>query len=192
MARSRTVVIIDTDLPSQSQLDVLDDAQSRPLEFLQKLMNYARGLKAGARNAKIRFGSVQVSSTTVDAVAANKAGTFSGVPTQGDTVTVNGTAFEARDSGATGNQFNKGASATAAAANLAAAINASATDGVSGVVSASSVGAVITISCLIPGVIGNSITISESGSSFSFAGGATALSAGTGKLPVLKVASVGK
>jgi hypothetical protein len=79
-----------------------------------------------------------------------------------NTITVAGVTFTGVASGATGNQFNIGASDTATAANAVAAINASTTSGLNSMVIASSSGAVITITSLVPGYIGNMITLAIS------------------------------
>lgn len=96
-------------------------------------------------------GSVQASGTF----------TFSAVASADDTVIINGVTFTAKASGATGNQFNIGADATASAANLAAAINASVTALVSGYVTASSALGVCTVTAVPYGIAGNTITIAE-------------------------------
>jgi hypothetical protein len=59
----------------------------------------------------------------------------------------------------TGNKFNIGGSLAATALNISYAINSSTSDAVSGVVSASSSGAVVTISALAPGKLGNGNTV---------------------------------
>lgn len=79
-----------------------------------------------------------------------------------DTVTINGTVFTEVASGATGNQFNHGASDTITAANLAAAINASTTANILNNVSATSAAAVVTILSKTQGTIGNFQTIAIS------------------------------
>lgn len=83
-----------------------------------------------------------------------------------NTITINGTVFTGETSGATGNQFNIGGSDTITAANAVAAINASATAIVANVVTASSAGAVITITAKEAGTIGNlgTLAISANGS----------------------------
>lgn len=103
------------------------------------------------------------------AVAASTTGTFTGAPTAEDTVTVNGVAFTAKSSGATGNQFNIGSTPTLTAANLAAAINASTTAGVAGTVFASSSAGVVTFYSAVPGTAGKSIVLSESADNFTLA-----------------------
>lgn len=79
-----------------------------------------------------------------------------------DTVTINGTVFTCVTSGATGNQFNVGGTDTITATNLAAAINASVTTTVAGCVSAKSAAAIVTVTCIVPGNIGNTQTLAIS------------------------------
>lgn len=79
-----------------------------------------------------------------------------------DTITVNGVVFTCEASGATGNQFNVGGTDTITAANAVKAINASVTVKVSGYVAASSVGAVITVTAVQPGLTGNLGTLAAS------------------------------
>lgn len=107
---------------------------------------------SGINQAKIYIG--------VDSVVATGTVTLSShVAT--NTVTVNGVVFTAVASGATGNQYNVGTD-TVTAANLAAAINASVTAKIQGYVTATSSGAVVTISAIRPGVLGNLTTIAIS------------------------------
>lgn len=185
MSVSKFLIQIESDLSLNSLNNLLSASSSTPKVFGQKVRNYMNALLIGARSATVKFGGI---SSSANSVAASLAGTFTGAPTAADTVTVNGVAFTARASGATGNEFNIGGSVTITAANLAAAINASASTAVSGVVVASSSLGVVTISCLIPGYIGNAITVSESCANFTFAGSATALAGGVGNLPSLSTA----
>jgi hypothetical protein len=100
----------------------------------------------------IEIGNVQATSTV----------TFTGLPTAADTYTLANVVFTAVASGATNNQFNIGADAGETGDNLAAAINASTTAAINKVFSAASDGAgVVTITCLIPGLIGLGIAASE-------------------------------
>lgn len=86
--------------------------------------------------------------------------TFTGAPSNGETLSILNTTFTAETSGATGNQFNIGGTVTASAVNLAAAINAS-TD-LTGKVTATSALGVVTITSVIPGLVGNGLQLSES------------------------------
>lgn len=103
------------------------------------------------------------------AVSASTTGTFTGDPTAGDTITINGVVFTARASGATGNEFNIGGTPTLNATNLAAAINASTTARIIGTVAASSSAGVVTFSSIVPGSVGLTTTITESLDNFTLA-----------------------
>lgn len=99
-----------------------------------------------------------------------------------DTVTIGGTTFTAETSGATGNQFNVGGSALITGQNLAAAINAySATINLFSAVTTGTTTGIVTVTCLIPGTIGNNVSVTKSASNGSwshttfFAGGTDAL-----------------
>lgn len=107
--------------------------------------------------------------------AASKAGTFSGVGTAADTITINSIAFTLATAAANAHEVTIGGTPTATAVNFAAAVNAD-PDGTH--VRAIQAAAVVTLYALEPGTTGNNIAISESGTGFSFAGGATALSGG--------------
>lgn len=77
-----------------------------------------------------------------------------------NTVTVNGITFTAVASGATGNQYNIGASDTETAASLASAINANTT--LDGMVVATSALGVVTLTAVLPGELGNAVTLAIS------------------------------
>jgi len=77
-----------------------------------------------------------------------------------DTVTVNGIVFTCVASGATGNQYNVGGSDALTADNLAAALNANTT--LAGMIVASSASGVVTLTALVPGTLGNAITLAIS------------------------------
>lgn len=118
---------------------------------------------------------------------ASKAGTFSGVGTAADTITIDGVVYTLRAAPTTvANEVKIGVDAATTAANLVAAINKAAGGGtlygsltvIHPTVRATALGAVVTLTAKVAGVGGNSIAISESGTGFSFAGGATALSGG--------------
>ena len=102
---------------------------------------------------------------------------FVGIPTAGGTVTIAGVTFTAVASGATGNQFNAVTSASTCATNLAAAINASTTAVVNptmavscplrNAVNAVASGASVTVYTRVAGSEWNSVTESETLTSFS-------------------------
>jgi phage tail sheath gpL-like len=117
----------------------------------KKLMNYLRSLMGGARQATVKV--------CVNAVKATGTITLSShVAT--DTVTVNGITFTCVASGATGNQYNVGASDALTADALAAAINANTT--LDGMVVATSASGVVTLTALFPGELGNGVTLAIS------------------------------
>lgn len=120
---------------------------------LNGIENYALALEGGAYNF--------TDGLIVIAGKASATVTFTGAPTAAQTVTINGVVFTARASGATGNEFNIGGNVTATALNLATAINASTTDGISGAVTASSSSGVVTITAITPGKAGLGYTIAE-------------------------------
>ncbi|GBF40692.1 hypothetical protein [Leptospira johnsonii] len=108
-------------------------------------------------------------------VRATATVTFTGLPTAAQAYTLANVAFTARASGAVNNEFNIGADAGATGDNLAAAINASTTEAINKVFRAESDGAgVVTVTCLVPGLVGLGIAASENLSNATitqFAGG---------------------
>jgi phage tail sheath gpL-like len=96
-----------------------------------------------------------------NAVASSGTVTFSGTGAANDTLIINGVTFTAKASGATGNEWNVGASATLSAQAFKAAVNASASALVSGLVTASGAGAVITLTANTKGTHGNAYTFAE-------------------------------
>lgn len=116
-----------------------------------RIMGYLRSLMGGIRSAKLRV-AVNVASATGTITLSSHVAT--------DTVTINGTTFTCVASGATGNQYNVGGSDTLTAAALAAAINASAS--MTDYVTATSAGAIVTITASRAGKLGNAITIAIS------------------------------
>jgi phage tail sheath gpL-like len=122
----------------------------------------ALGAMLNAIAAGILPASVDVALGETAAVAASGTGTLSSTIAT-DTFVVNGVTFTCVASGATGDQFNVGLSDTATATNLAAAINASTTAKVAGYVTASSAGAVVTVTADLTGVAGNMFTLGQTG-----------------------------
>ncbi len=114
--------------------------------------------------------------------------TFSGVGTAADTVTIGSKVYTLRAIPAVANDVLIGASATATAANLVAAINgatgAGTLYGVGTVantqVTASNVAGVITVTAIWSGVSANSIATTESGTATAW--GAATLAGGTGDI----------
>lgn len=89
-------------------------------------------------------------------ICATATATFASTgPTNGETCTVANITFTAETSGATGNQFNISATPATVAANFAAAINGS--SDLKGIVTATSALGVVTLTSVVPGLIGNGI-----------------------------------
>lgn len=115
-----------------------------------KIKNYIKSCVTGAHPAVVQ--------TKINAVKAS--GTLTGTSVVAtDAVAINGQTLTAVASGAIANQFNIGASDTETMANLAAAINASAN--LAGIVTATSLNTVVTVSAAVPGAIGNAITLTS-------------------------------
>lgn len=117
----------------------------------ENLMAIARQLRAVASGHKPVVYSVDVRSVAVPAsgtisVAGADGGTY--------TATINGVAITV--TGTSGNN-------TATATSIAAAINASTNALVQNIVTASSSAGVVTITAVVPGVLGNCITLAASG-----------------------------
>lgn len=122
------------------------------LEAIQSLENYFGALAGGNQMAlvSVNVGAVQAAGTVTFASTG---------PTNGQTCTIAGVTFTAVTSGATGNQFNINATPATVAANLATAINAAAS--MSGIVTAAAVGAVCTLTAVVPGTMGNGLVMAN-------------------------------
>lgn len=105
-------------------------------------------------------GSIQSASLSFKVGAIQAAGTLTstGAATADQTCTVCNVTFTAKTSGATGNQFNLSATVGTQAANIAAAINASAN--LVGKVTATASLGVVTITSVVPGLIANGLELS--------------------------------
>jgi hypothetical protein len=162
MAADTTIRVIHS--KSRAALDKLIVSSGSPKQMALRLAEYFTALASGHEQGTLE---VYVGGTT--GVAASATATFASIVAD-NVVTINGVAFTAKDSGATGNEFNIGASDTTAAAACAAAINASVTAKIAGYVSATSSGAVVTISALRKGVGGNMFTLTKTGNPITVTG----------------------
>jgi len=121
---------------------------------LSALINsYGSGTRPGAFTLNLAAGSVKAFATV----------TFTDTrPVENELVTICGTAFTAKDSGATGNEFNTSATdGDVTAAALVVAINSSATARVTESVVATAVASVVTITALVTGTLGNALVLTE-------------------------------
>ena len=136
----------------------------------QRIINYLDSLQTGTELAASASAPPSINVVVQDA-AVRASGTFTlATVIATNTVVINGVTFTCVASGATGNQFNVGASDTLTAVNLAAAINTSVTALVSGYVTASSSGAVVTVTSAFYGTEGNQCTISSGGATITASG----------------------
>lgn len=120
---------------------------------LNNFIDYLGGISAGAiQGAALAFkvGAVQASGTITQTStgAANS-----------QTCTICGITFTAKTSGATGNEWNRDNDVSISAANLAAAINASAS--LTGIVTATALVGVVTVKAVVPGLIGNGLVMAN-------------------------------
>jgi len=124
--------------------------------FISSLITELRGF-AGARNGQV---TVRIESAT-NTTKATGTITCTGVPTADDTVTIGGKLLTWKAAAANENEVTIGASDSASATALAAAIEANSV--LQGLVTATSAAGVVTIASAVPGRIGNLITTAESG-----------------------------
>lgn len=193
MAHSRMVLIINTNLPVGTLQSIGSDSASRPHEFFRKIINFIKEFMSGTIQASVQSGVVD--SGAFDANAASATGTFTGAPTPGQTIAINGVTITFVSSASPlNNQVSLSGSPSnnTLASRLVAAINNSTSPGLSCVVFASGSGASVTVTALIPGVIGDSISLANSATNFAWANSAVFLTGGYGSLPVLKTYSFGK
>jgi len=87
--------------------------------------------------------------------------TVSTVPTDGDTVTINGNVLTARSGVPGADEFQIGVNETLTAANMAVSINLG-TNSYSGDVAAFASGGVVTLTAQTPGAVGNALTLATS------------------------------
>lgn len=165
MATRYTVEVSTGDLPQP----VISGARSLSAKNLSLLFDkLACGGNSCPATVTVRNGVVKASASITFASCANN-----------DTITIGGIVITAKTAGPTGDQFLCGVSDTADAAAAAALINSTTTAGLSGVITASSVGAVLTLTASVAGKIGNAVTVATSnGTRLAITGGATRLASG--------------
>jgi hypothetical protein len=162
-----------------SLMNVLVSLPSQTAQDFKDICNLAPGSNQAVRNLANLFNRINIGESygtiTVNSGSVQAAATMTvsaGGSGDGETCVVAGVTFTAKSSGASGNQFNVSATAATQASNMAAAFNAS-TD-LAGIVTAAAVGAVVTITAVLPGVMGNGLVASDAlanVATVSFAGG---------------------
>lgn len=124
-------------------------------DVIGRVASYIEAVAGGIHTGRLNIAT--------SAVQASGTVTFSSVVAT-DTVTIGATVFTGSNSSSGTAQFRTGGTDTTAAASLAAVINANATT--SQLVTATSAGAIVTVTAQIPGLLGNffPIAISAHGS----------------------------
>jgi len=152
-------------------IDVADLKKASTLknEATHAVINHLAALSSGAKK-----GTVYAQSSSSNPVAASATITLASCAT--DTVTIGGVTFTGSATPTGDEEFETDGTNTADAAALAAKINAHPT--LSEVVVATSDAAEVTVTARVRGVVGNFITLSETGSTITVSG--TALEGGTG------------
>lgn len=144
------IVVAHDETATNTERDLIAETGYEMLAGL-KLKDYFKMITSG-----IRPGVVQTKSAAVKA-----SGTFTcATLVANDTLTINGIVFTAVGTAATALQFTIGGTPTISAANAVAKINSDTT--LDGMIIATSATSVITITALIPGEIGNALTIANS------------------------------
>lgn len=150
MAIYDVIVVSIDETQANNELDLIAETGYVELAGL-KLKNFVKLVTSGIRPATVQTKSNAVKATGTVTLSSHVAT---------DTVTVNGIAFTCMASGATGNQYNVGADDTETAANLVTALNANTT--LDGMIIATSALGVVTLTALMPGELGNAITLAIS------------------------------
>lgn len=172
MAVTTIQITHDTEAEATIEAELLKDT-SAPREAAAALSRFFDAVASGARNASIEMG--------VDASQAYATGTLTCATVVADnTFAINGVTVTMKASGATGAQVNIGASNTLTAAAIATFINAYAS--FSGIVTATSSGAVVTVKAAQRGLLGNAVTLA--GTSTTLEASGARLSGGTGRASV--------
>jgi hypothetical protein len=122
------------------------------LPALNNFIDYLSGLSGGAQlgaSLAFKLGCVQAAGTLTVATGGSA---------NNETCSICNITFTAKTSGATGNQFNISATAATQATSMAAAINAS--SDLTGKVTALAQNGVVTITSVVPGLLGNGMQLS--------------------------------
>jgi hypothetical protein len=153
-AHTTLVIKHDESVATASIVDKLVKPAAHKAEFVTALLNFLTGLASGAQAARV---DVKVDDVTVGDYATTFA-TFDTV-IETDVILIGPVTLTFDDTPTGENQMATGDDDTDAAANAAAAINAHSV--LAGIVSATSAAAVLTITSLYPGPIGEFIAVSS-------------------------------
>lgn len=144
-----TRIVLSSSLSEAGFKSVVDLAPGK-FEAVNNLQKFLGGMLGGSYDGSL---SVVVGSAKAAATL-----TSTGSATNNQTCTICNVTFTAKSSGATGNQFNVSGTVATQAANIAAAVNASAD--LAGLVVATSALGVVTLTAVVPGLAGNGLQLS--------------------------------
>lgn len=144
------LVIAHDETTGNDQRDLYAETGYRELAAM-KIEDFVRKCVTGVHPCNIR--------TRVNSALATGTITFSSQVAT-DTVTVNGTTFTAVSGAPTSSQYDISGGDTTGAASLATQINANTT--LAAMLTASAASGVVTLTTVVPGVMGNAITIAIS------------------------------
>jgi phage tail sheath gpL-like len=167
---STLAIVINAEETQAYLQQTLKKTAGEPKEEAIALAGYFKELAIGTKSA-----SVSVRTGAGNPVAASGTFTLASVPVD-DTVVIGGVTLTAKASPANENEWSQAGTNDQDAASLAAVINAHSVLGL--VVEATSAAAVVTVTSKVPGLIGNLIPISETGTSITASG--SFLAGGTG------------
>lgn len=171
---SINTIQINTALSAAQFSSLINPSATDPKGTLQRMVNYFKGLFSGA------YANGATIYLKVGEVAATATLTSTGAATAAQTFVLNGVTFTGRASGAVADEFNVSATPATQATNIAAAINASVTAGIPGVVTAAASSGVVTITAVEPGIEGNSLIITEGLSNVTLSSFATSATGANG------------
>lgn len=153
--------------------DKIKQESGRDKQSLNGLVSFLEGMLGGFKS----FGSVTVDASASALVAASATATCAAVEAA-DTVTIAGVVLTAHSSTQNATTFAIGEDDEETAANIVTCIKANTS--LKNWVTASSSGAVVTVSCLVKGVVGNCITFVSSNGTRLAVTGSGRLASGTG------------
>lgn len=153
MSSFQTIILSTDDSAASfaSFMNIVSTTAPGAHEGVTGLINYLQAVQAGVKSATVTLYNGAVKNTAVV--------TVTGAASNDETMVVCGVTFTAKTSGATGNQFNLNATPTTQATNMVTAFNASAD--LTGIVTASNVAGVITLTSAVPGALGNALVVTE-------------------------------
>lgn len=159
------ITLSPTAVASEVVAKLMSPPNQAPTSGVAKLAAYLEGMASF-----LPAGGVAMFVDDGGGVKASGTVTFAGLPATGNTVTIGGETFTWRTlaNSALPNEITIGASATACAAALAVAVNKSAI--AQGLVIATSVAAVTTLTARVPGLNGNGITLARVGGNMTVSG----------------------